>query len=274
MKFFTFLITLFWLAGGATAAENIASTSNAAAIEQVFTSDINAPSPLPAPEKNKQAKVVTKAAAKTKLKNQAGIKSEMKAANTPIFYSRDTIIIMRKSLSKLPAQKPIEATPATPQQEGAADTPTPAPTPPSIAPELPLAFDTEIRDGMSLYQQNGWFNLSGYSEKTGVMMAFREPDIKPIVKSAQYAQVDILFIDKQGKITQIAPSIMLADLEQDITPSSPILAYLFLKGGTCAALSINVGDEVEYPALFKKPPVILSAPKSDIKNGTTGQQPN
>ena len=90
-------------------------------------------------------------------------------------------------------------------------------------------------------------------------MAFGKPVIKPIVRSNQYAPVDILFIDKQGKITQIAPNILLSELEDDIYPSSPILAFLFLKGGACADLQINAGDQVQY-SLFKKPPVILNAP--------------
>jgi uncharacterized membrane protein (UPF0127 family) len=170
--------------------------------------------------------------------------------SAPIDYVRTNIIIMRKSLPKLPAPEPLpwKEKPITPEPI------------PEIAQDPALVLDVEIRDGMSLYNQNGWFNLTSYSEKTGVMMAFSKPDTKPIIRSTQYAPVDILFIDKQGKITQIAPSIMLSELEEDIYPSSPILAFLFLKGGSCTDLSINVGDEVQY-SLFKKPPLILGSPK-------------
>lgn len=160
-------------------------------------------------------------------------------ASANIFYSKDKLRIHRKIIPK----------PAT------------ALMPWQVA-EDAVDFDVEIRDGMSLYNQNGWFNLSSYSDKQGVMMAFSEPSIQPIVNSAQYAPVDILFIDKQGKITQIVPSILLSDLEQDIIPAEPITAFLFLKGGACADLSINAGDEVEY-SMFKKPPRVLNAPKTD-----------
>jgi len=160
-------------------------------------------------------------------------------ASAAIFYSKDKLRIHRKIIPK----------PAT------------ALMPWQVA-EDAVDIDVEIRDGMSLYSQNGWFNLASYSEKEAVMMAFSEPAIQPIVNSAQYAPVDILFVDKQGKITQIVPSILLSDLEKDIIPDEPILAFLFLKGGACAELSINAGDEVEY-SMFKKPPRILSAPKTD-----------
>lgn len=164
--------------------------------------------------------------------------------STPFYYARTNIVINRKSL---PPLQPL------PWQ----DKPTPQ--------DPTLAFDIEIRDGMSLYNQNGWFNLSSYSEQNGVMLAFSEPTIQPIVRSAQYAPVDILFIDKNGKITQIIPNILLSELDQEIYPSSEILAFLFLKGGSCKNLSINAGDEVQY-SLFKKPPLILNAPQEPAMN--------
>lgn len=149
--------------------------------------------------------------------------------NAPMLYSRTNILVARKA-----------APAALPWQQR-------------------LVLDVEVRDGMGLYNRRGWFDMSGYPEKTGVLMTFAEPGVQPIVRMTQYAPVDILFIDKQGKITQIAPNLTLADLEQDIYPDAPVLAFLFLKGGACASLSINPGDDIEY-ALFKKPPAMLSAP--------------
>ncbi len=175
----------------------------------------------------------------------------------PIDYTRTNIIIVRKSLPK-PTPKP------TTDHDKIVE-PKPPETPPAQNPEL--VFDVEVRDGMALYNQNGWFNLSSYSDMSGVMMAFAKPDIRPIVRSAQYAPADILFIDKQGKISQIAPNILLSELEDDIYPQSPVLAFLFLKGGSCAELSINVGDEVQY-SLFKKPPVILNSTQTTVPDTT------
>ena len=175
--------------------------------------------------------------------NNSKIFSKEKS-NIPFYYARTNITLQRKTLP--PAQ-------TLPWQE--------RPTPQDPA----LIFDIEIRDGMSLYNQNGWFNLSSYSEKTGVMMVFPEPTIQPIIPSAQYAPTDILFINKQGKITQIVPNILLSELDQEIYPDTEILAFLFLKGGTCANLSINAGDDIQY-SIFKKPPLVLSAPTENKEN--------
>lgn len=173
-------------------------------------------------------------------------------SNSPIDYVRTNIIIMRKSMPK--------PTPDTTQPMPWQDSSIIRPTPEETELEDPsLVFDVEIRDGMSLYNQSGWFNLSSYSDRTGVMMVFAKPGIKPIIRSTQYAPVDILFIDKQGNITQIAPNINLSEIDEEIYPSAPILAFLFLKGGTCADMHINVGDEIQY-SLFKKSPLILNSP--------------
>ncbi len=174
-------------------------------------------------------------------------------SNSPIDYTRTNILIVRKSL-----QRPVPKPTPLPDKDNIQPVKEPEPEPAPVV-DTGIVIDVEVRDAMSLYRQNGWFNLSSYSEKSGIMMAFGKPDIKPIIRSNQYAPVDILFIDKQGKIIQIVPNILLSELEEDIYPSSPVLAFLFLKGGACAGLSINAGDEVQY-SLFKKPPVILNAP--------------
>lgn len=174
--------------------------------------------------------------------NKNGGKIISKEANSiPFYYAKTSIVLQRKSL---PSVQPL------PWQE-------------NLPPQDPaLIFDVEIRDAMSLYAQNGWLNLGSYSEKTGLMMVFSEPTIQPIIPSSQYAPTDILFIDKQGKITQIVPNILLSELDQEIYPNMEILAFLFLKGGSCADLSINVGDDIQY-SIFKKPPLVISAPKEN-----------
>ncbi len=188
-------------------------------------------------------------------KNHSSSKIFYGETSVPIDYTRTNIVLLRKSMPK-----------PTPQPLPWQDDPTIRPIiEDTQEPQDPaLVLDVEVRDGMTLYNQSGWFNLSGYSEKSGVMMAFSKPDTKPIIRSTQYAPVDILFIDKQGKITQIAPSILLSEIDEDIYPETPILAFLFLRGGSSADLFINVGDEIQY-SLFKKPPVILNAPKENSK---------
>jgi uncharacterized membrane protein (UPF0127 family) len=169
--------------------------------------------------------------------------------SVPVTYSRTTIILNRKN--------PPPPPPAMPWQEDD-DNVTPPP-----AQDNRLFLDIEMRDGNTLYNQGGWYNLASYDDKAGVMMAFNDGGMHPIIRSAQYAPVDILFIDKRGKITQIAPNILLSDLEEEIYPDVPVAAFLFLKGGRCAALSITPGDEIDHE-FFKKSPTILNAPNMPI----------
>ena len=180
---------------------------------------------LPIPKKMLEKKTTSPTLEKLFVGKKTAVASKLDKEKSPIFYQKNNIIVSRKQL---------------PQTSSS------------------LLLDVEIRDGASLYIQNGWFNLSSYVDKSGILMAFAKPDKHPITSSSQYAPVDILFIDKQGKIVQIAPNIALSELEQEIYPESPILAFLFLKGGSCVELSINVGDEIQYN-LFKKPPLILNS---------------
>jgi uncharacterized membrane protein (UPF0127 family) len=156
-------------------------------------------------------------------------------------YTRTNMVIMRESMQS-------DALPPLPWQEETASPDSPG-----------VIFDIEIRDGQSLYSQKGWYNLSGPSEKSGVMLMFDHPGIVPIINSAQYAPLDILMVDSQGIIAQIVPNLMMAALEQEILPSSPIKAFLFLKGGACELMNIQPGDRVLYKG-FKQPPTVLSAP--------------
>jgi len=161
----------------------------------------------------------------------------MADTSVPLLYTRSTIVITRYHL---PPPMPWQGKNA-PQEN----------------PRIP--FDVEVRDAMTLYSQKGWYNLDSPSVKSGVLMMFRAPGISPIMRMTQYAPLDILFIDREGKITQIIPNINLSALDQEIMPENTVLAFLFLRGGTCKALSVNPGDIVDYK-LFKKPPVILSVP--------------
>ena len=122
-----------------------------------------------------------------------------------------------------------------------------------------MVFDVEIRDAMVLYNQRGWYNLSGPNEKSGVMLVFSDPGIAPLSASSQYAPLDVLMIDKEGNIVQIIPNLMMSELEQDILPQQPVRAFLFLKGGMCQQMHIKPGDYVLYK-LFRRSPTVLSAP--------------
>jgi uncharacterized membrane protein (UPF0127 family) len=163
----------------------------------------------------------------------------------PLAYSRTNIVLMRASmLDKGPAPLPWQ------RDSLPADSPG-------------VIFSVEIRDGMTLYNQEGWYNLSGLSDKNGLMLIFTAPGIAPLAPMSQYAPLDILMIDKEGTVIQIMPNLVLANLEDDMMPSSPILAFLFLPGGTCEANGINPGDRVMHKA-FKRAPAVLTSPTNPV----------
>jgi hypothetical protein len=139
--------------------------------------------------------------------------------------------------------------------------PAPLPWQTNVSPENSsgVVFDVEIRDAMVLYNQRGWYNLSGPNEKSGVMLLFSDPGIAPLSASSQYAPLDVLMIDKEGNIVQIIPNLMMSELEQDILPQQPVRAFLFLKGGMCQQMQIKPGDYVLYK-LFRRSPTVLMAP--------------
>lgn len=151
-------------------------------------------------------------------------------------YNRSSLVLVR---GKAPALPP--ALPWLPQPAG----------------KPAITFDVEVRDATTMYNRKGWFNLSSPSENQGVLMAFNAPGVAPLIRSTEFAPLDILMIDSEGRVTQIIPNLKLSELEHEIMPDHPILAFLFLKGGVAQHLSIRPGDTVEYP-LFKKSPVVIS----------------
>ena len=120
-----------------------------------------------------------------------------------------------------------------------------------------VTFDVEIREAAAYYRQEGWFSLSSPQENGAVLMVFATSGIAPISPSPHYAPLDILMINQEGVITQIVPNIQLSLLDRDIVPEKDVLAFMFIKGGSCEKLSIKPGDTLEYPKIFKKAPVVL-----------------
>lgn len=157
--------------------------------------------------------------------------------SAPLFYTRTSVRIVR-------AAPPADA--FLPWED-------------KIRGDKGVVINAEMREGAVMYNQRGWFNLSSPSPDGGVLLVFSAPAMAPVAPSSQYAPLDILMIDKEGRIVQIVPGILLSDLQEDIYPPSPVVALLFLQGGLCERAGIRPGDYVEH-ALFKKPPTVLTAP--------------
>jgi len=136
-------------------------------------------------------------------------------------------------------------------------------------PNPTISFDVEIRDAATVYNrklpggQSGWYNLSSPADNKGVMIVFHAPGQYPIVRSTEYAPLDILLIDSEGKILQIVSQLKLSELDHDIVADKPVLAFLFLQGGITRKLSINPGDMIDYN-IFKKSAVILNVDQTRV----------
>ncbi len=159
-------------------------------------------------------------------------------------YSRSDIPVIRNTL---PAQLPWLTTPVNPA----------------------ITFDVEVRDAANVYNQNihngqtGWFNLSSPEAHNAVMMLFHTQAFSPIVRSTEFAPLDVLLIDADGTITQIITSVKLSELDHEIVPEKPVIAFMFLQGGLARKSFINVGDRLDSP-LFKKSTLVIDTDKARV----------
>ena len=125
--------------------------------------------------------------------------------------------------------------------------------PPKI--RRPVKINAEIRSDQAL--QLEWIaSLNRLVSGEGVMIIFN-PAIKlPLLEMNVYDAVDVLFVDSEGTILQIAPELTLYGLREEIVADSPIRAWFFLKGGDAEKNRIEPGDRIQHP-LFSPKALIL-----------------
>ena len=88
-------------------------------------------------------------------------------------------------------------------------------------------------------------------EDRGMLFDFGEPQRATMWMRNTYVPLDMLFIDANGQITQIAADTQpLSDAV--IASREPVRAVLELRGGVSAKLGIKPGDRVIHP-LFSEP---------------------
>jgi uncharacterized membrane protein (UPF0127 family) len=137
-----------------------------------------------------------------------------------------------------------------------ADTNTPQQTEPS---EKILSVD--IRPAKTLYQQEGWIDMAGLSGLNGLFFVFDKPIAAHIPYMTIYVPLDVVWIDGEGKIITIAPSLNLSSLNAPLFGSAPAKAILLLAGGTCEREFIAPNDRIVNSDFFTPPPHILTAPQ-------------
>ena len=89
------------------------------------------------------------------------------------------------------------------------------------------------------------------AEDRGMLFDFGRPQRAAMWMRNTYVPLDMLFIDEDGQITQIAANTQpLSDAV--IASREPVRAVLELRGGVSAKLGIEPGDRVIHP-LFSDP---------------------
>jgi uncharacterized membrane protein (UPF0127 family) len=125
-------------------------------------------------------------------------------------------------------------------------------------PALEIAVD--IRPSTSLYQQEGWVNMGGLSGANGMFFVFDKPQPARVGALSYYQPLDVLWLDENGVVTSIAPSLKLAEISVPLVDTKPSKAVLFLAGGMADVFSISPGDKITGSEFFQTPPKVLTAP--------------
>jgi len=157
----------------------------------------------------------------------------------PFVYSKTLVKIVPKS------------TEPGPSQAGAPDITKMLPT----LKRVPKEFTVDVRPAEFLKQRD-FISMQPFSDRGGLFILFDPPAEAQVTQTKMISIADVLFIDADGNITKIAPSLKLSSLTETIDSGGPIRALLFLKAGTTVSSDIGVGDKIENEH-FKSHPIIL-----------------
>jgi hypothetical protein len=113
-------------------------------------------------------------------------------------------------------------------------------------------FEFQVEMAVSPAQRSqGLMFRESLEEDRGMLFDFGQPQRASMWMRNTYVPLDMLFIDGQGRITQIAANTQpLSDAV--IASREPVRAVLELKGGVSAKLGIKPGHRVIHP-MFKAP---------------------
>lgn len=112
--------------------------------------------------------------------------------------------------------------------------------------EKNIAFHVEIAADKS-QQAHGLMYRTKLDADSGMLFLFDEPHIIRMWMKNTPLSLDMLFIDRSGKIVYIARNTIPQSTEI-ISPDTPSLAVLEVNGGTAKKHGIKLGDKVMYKA--------------------------
>ncbi|MBI1272754.1 MAG: DUF192 domain-containing protein [Alphaproteobacteria bacterium] len=108
-------------------------------------------------------------------------------------------------------------------------------------------FDVEVARNQS-EQSYGLMYVKDMPDDAGMLFLFPEPNRLTFWMKNTYIPLDILFLDSEGRIINIAENTQPLSTDM-ITSASPGKGVLELKGGTAAKLGLRPGDRVIHPSL-------------------------
>lgn len=113
-------------------------------------------------------------------------------------------------------------------------------------------FEFQVEMAVSPEQRSqGLMFRESLEEDRGMLFDFGRPQRATMWMRNTYVPLDMLFIDADGRITQIAANTQpLSDTV--VASREPVRAVLELRGGVSAKLGIKPGDRVIHP-LFTEP---------------------
>jgi uncharacterized membrane protein (UPF0127 family) len=110
-------------------------------------------------------------------------------------------------------------------------------------PHPSLRVDAEVR-GEDALKLEYIHTLNTLAPNSGVMIVFDSPSIASLPPMKVYTPVDVLFVADDGRVLQISPNVVLAEITQNVQAKAPVKAFLFLKAGQAAAQGLHPHDNV------------------------------
>lgn len=111
-------------------------------------------------------------------------------------------------------------------------------------------YDVEVAINEA-QQERGLMYRTSLTDYKGMLFIFSGDNKVSMWMKNTLISLDMLFIDKLGKIVYIAKNAKPDSLDIISPGDAPVIAVLELKGGSSEAHNINIGDEVIYKAVTK-----------------------
>ena len=109
----------------------------------------------------------------------------------------------------------------------------------------PRKFTIELATTPAQMEQGLMFRQS-LAPESGMLFDFKTPSMASMWMKNTFIPLDMLFIDAQGRIVNIAERTVPGSLDP-VGAAAPARAVLELNGGTAARLGIRPGDRVLFP---------------------------